>query len=541
MHVPPQERLDALCDRCLARALPLALAGLCLVQIAAWLPGYLTWPWWADHDVFATMARAWHAGVLPYRDFLGNNFPATTYVFWGLGRLFGWGRTWTFWAFDAALVLAFGGLLVAWSRRRLGGRLPGLVAFALFLGYYLNLDYTQAAQRDWHAPFFAVAGLLVLSTWPGRAGRIVGGLATAVALSFRPQVVLFAPALLWAVIGSVRCEREPDTPRPRRSATGLLEWASAVALGLAVAFAPLAWRGLLPDFLHSLAAVRYGGGYNRVGPASFAREALRQLGSLKVVAVPVVLALLWPGASVATRRQAGPWIAAFAGVLLYQPLSPVPHAYLAHPLRVVWAVTAALVARMVLQDARLVPSLRLAVLLLMLGLGVSAKPRFSTPNGCREALADLAAGRDPGPCPPGYLANPEVRCAARYDWAAYRDLLAYLRTELPPEATLANALRFVPAVAGPAGRLPTFPAESVAWLTVVRPADEARFAAALQDDPNAVVVWSPAERDDPTLPALDRITQVIESGFQPHRRFGAIEVWTRRPGATLAHRPAPRR
>jgi hypothetical protein len=319
----------------------------------------------------------------------------------------------------------------------------------------------------------------------------------------------------------------------------LAEWGAAVGLGLAIAFAPLAIQGLLPDFLRSLGTVGYGGGYNRVGLGSFARETLRQVGSLRIAAVPAIVGLLWPAAKTPTRRLALPWVAAFAGVLLYRPLSPVPHAYLAHPLMVVWAVVAAVLARMVLQDDRLVPSLRLVVVLLVLGLGVTAKPRFSTPNGCREAIAELWRGQDPKPSPAGYASNPEVRCAARYEWADYRQLLHYLRTDLAPGATVANALKFVPAVAGPAGRLSAFPAESIAWVTVVRPKDEDRFATALQADPRAVVVWSPAERDDPSLPRLDRLTDTIDELYEPHRRFGAIEVWTRKPAATLA-RKSPR-
>ena len=50
-----------------------------------WLPEYLSWPWWTDHDVFATMARGWDAGLLPYRDLKGTNFPGTMYLFWLLG------------------------------------------------------------------------------------------------------------------------------------------------------------------------------------------------------------------------------------------------------------------------------------------------------------------------------------------------------------------------------------------------------------------------------------------------------------------------
>ena len=69
--------------------LTLALLGLCAFQLATWVPHYLTWPWFADHDVFATLALGWEHGQLPYRDLAGNNFPGTVYLFWIVGKLFG--------------------------------------------------------------------------------------------------------------------------------------------------------------------------------------------------------------------------------------------------------------------------------------------------------------------------------------------------------------------------------------------------------------------------------------------------------------------
>ena len=44
--------------------------------------------------------------------------------------------------------------LLAWSRRRFASFLPGLVGIGGFLGYYLTLDYSQAAQRDWQREVF---------------------------------------------------------------------------------------------------------------------------------------------------------------------------------------------------------------------------------------------------------------------------------------------------------------------------------------------------------------------------------------------------
>src|SRR5438874_2710750 len=90
---PPSIRLEAFASKALRAPLAVALGLLALAQLGTWIPHYLTWPWFADHDVFATAARAWDAGLKPYRDLQGNNFPGTTYLFWALGKAFGWGRT----------------------------------------------------------------------------------------------------------------------------------------------------------------------------------------------------------------------------------------------------------------------------------------------------------------------------------------------------------------------------------------------------------------------------------------------------------------
>jgi hypothetical protein len=525
---PARGRVDRAASWILGTPLAALLAALCLVQYATWAPNYLTWPWWADHDVFATAARSWDAGIRPYRDFAGNNFPATVYVFWILGRLFGWGATAPFWAFDAALVALFGAALVVWSARRLGSVLPGLAGCALFLGYYLGLDYTQAAQRDWQGPCFAILGILAIQAFPGWTGRTLAGLAMAVAVAFRPQVVLFLPAVglaLW------------DAPEAGRRAGRFLPWLAGFGAGLVGAFLPLAWGGLLGDFLRSLATVGYGSRYNKVGPLSFAVEAVKQFQSLRIVALPLALGLLWPGGDAGTRRIARAWIVAFVCVAAYRPLSPVSHAYLAHPLTVVWTVLGALCCRFAVAEGRLLPSFRLLLVLLVLGLGVTVKPRFSNPRGSLEALATLRSGREPGPSPTGYTVNPDVRMSARYAWDDYRAALEYLRHEVPPGVRVANALKYVPALAGPTGRLSAFPAESIAWLTVVRPEEEDRFVQALRDEPAALVVWSPAEKHLNGIPRLDRLSAAIEADFEPDRRFGAIELWRRKPPAAVALRP----
>ena len=531
--VAASPRADRLAGWALKGPLTAAVVAACAFQWLAWAPQYLTWPWFADHDVFATMARSWEEGLRPYRDVAGNNFPGTIYLHWGLGKIFGWGRTAPFYALDAAMVAALGGVLLAWSRRRFGAILPGAIGLATFLGYYLTLDYTQAAQRDWQGPALAVAAILAVEAWPGRAGRIGSALAFAAGLAIRPQPVLLLPALASALAEGARARGEGA----RGVARSMIAWGLAAAAFLALAFAPLALAGLLGDFLRGVRPAALGGTYGRVGAGSFARQFATQLADLRVLVVPAAVALL-AGAgptTAATRGSARTWGLAMAGVLFYRPLSPHPHAYLTHPLMLVWAVEVAVLAQVVL--ARGGPSgsaaARLAALLVVMGLGGSAWPRFAGLRPSLRACRALARGEAPAVAPLGYVTNPAVLVPAHYEWADYRDTLAYLKAARPPSARVANVLVGAPALAGPSGRLSALPAESLAWLQMVRPADEAKFAAALERPGDTLVVWSPAEAEGADLPraarALGRLGPVIRRSYHREARFGAIEVWRRGP------------
>src|SRR5215213_6980943 len=119
----------------------LILGGMCLLHLVIWVPNYLIWPWSPDHDMWGTAALAWDAGVLPYREFYVNNLPGTMYIYWSLGKLCGWGRTTPFFVMDATIVVALGGMMIAWSIRRFGQVLPALVGYLTFLSYYCGLDY----------------------------------------------------------------------------------------------------------------------------------------------------------------------------------------------------------------------------------------------------------------------------------------------------------------------------------------------------------------------------------------------------------------
>lgn len=43
----------------------------------------------------------------------------------------------------------------------------------MFLGYYLALDSSMIAQRDWQGPLFVVVGLLTMEGWEGSWGRLI--------------------------------------------------------------------------------------------------------------------------------------------------------------------------------------------------------------------------------------------------------------------------------------------------------------------------------------------------------------------------------
>jgi len=522
---PPQGHgSDALSARLLQGSLTAALIVLCLAQVACWLPHYLTWPWFADHDVFATAAQGWDAGIRPYRDLRGNNFPGTTYAFWALGKASGWGKTPALFAADAALLGAFASLVLTWSRRRLESTLPGCIGLALLLSYYLGLDYTQVAQRDWHAPLFAASALLLAESWPGPGGRAASALAFAAALTIRPHPFVFLPAMASAIDEGARA---PGGPFAKTLRAGFF-WGLALAALVGVAFAPLAASGVLRDLVDGVRLAGFGSKYNRITAASFAKELALPLLDLRIMAVPLVIGLLLPSASREDRRTARTWLLGLVGAVLYRPISPLPHAYLTHPLMVVWSINAAVATRLLLKAPGIGTTARLAAILLILGLGTTIRPRFCNPKAAIEAVTILREGRAV-PRPLGYVTNPAVGLAAKYDWGNYRDLLAHLRDRLPPRTRVANALKGLPAVTGPSARLPALPAESVAWLRMVAPDDEAKFAQVLEATPDSVVAWVPSEEQtDPDFP-LPILTATIRRLYEPDARFGLLEVWRRKP------------
>jgi hypothetical protein len=525
-----RDRADRVAAWWLRGPLTTALLTLTALQITAWLPQYLTWPWWADHDVFGTMALGWSRGLLPYRDLQGNNFPGTIYLFWIAGTLFGWGKTTPFYALDALLLLIFVVALLFWSRRRFGSRLPGAVGVLTVLGYVLELDYTLAAQRDLQAPMLTILAILSAEIGGGSVGPVLSGLLAAAGWSIRPQTVLLWPALAVALAFSAVRQSNPDQARK----TVLLAWLKAgisLSIGLVAVLAPLAFSGVLDDFVLSIRESTLGDSYNRNSPLKFAAETLRQLSMRDVVTVLATLLLIGQAPD-SVRRSATVWLVALGGVMLYRPLSPFPHAYLDHPRMLVSALNLALLVAMVREARALAPSLRLASVLAILALGSVLRPTFANPGASMREAHHALEGKTPWTRPMGYRQNGKVMTAAFYDWRDYRFTLAYLREHTRPETRIANALAGVPALCGPLARLPVFPAESIAWLNV-RPDAEPAFARALESAEDAVVVWAPSEFLQAPRPGMPRVPSdlapVIRRGYEFEIAFGPIEIWRRRP------------
>jgi hypothetical protein len=529
-------------------ALTAIVAGLCIILLAGWLPHYLTWPWWPDLDAYAALAQGWDRGQRPYRDVVIFNFPGQIELFWILGKCLGWGRTAPIYAFDASLLVGFGILLVAWSRRQFRLSLPGLIGFAALLHYYLDQDYAMVAQRDWQAPLLALGGLLIVQAWPGRLGDIVSGVLLGLGMAIRPHVVLFAPAIALAIAFGTRTNGQPW----RTAVRPLARWSIAVVAALSIAFAPLVFGGLMDDFLRGVRKASYGSGYNKTSLSGIFQGIWGQLGLIDLGASfstsgeflkridawtygLVVLGVvgLSVGRDAPHRRLGWAWVVALGAALLYAPIHPKAHAYLTHARHVAGAVGLAVLAGMGL--ARLAPArpARVAFALLLLLAAVPGLPRFWNLGASWAALSDLRRVGEPPRVPigaadhfaPGDSDSP-------YAWDDYRRALDHVRRNTTPETSVANLLRNVPfpAFNGPAGRVTPLPGESgVIWLWSVEPEMEPAYADALANGPaGTVALWDPSRKTfDPRL-ELPSVAKVLRRQYRPEARFGAIEVWRKR-------------
>lgn len=500
--------------------LAVSLFGLALVHFECWALSYIDWPWSPDHDVFATLARSWDQGVLPYRDMESNNPPTTIYVYWLLGKAFGWGRTAPFFAFDAALIALLGGVMTFWSLRKFESSLPGVVGYLWILRYYLGLDYSMAGQRDWHASLSAAAAMMIAESVSGRGARWGSAALAGLAVATRPQAALFVPC--FALLADPR--PRSATPSWGRLAKKAAEWAVVFSLTMAAVYAPLIAAGVFGDFLHDFRRAAYSGLHQPLDASSFIQRVSSQVLRWEFLAIvgPAIILASKPGS--ARGRSAAAWVAAAAAATAYKAVSPRQHDYLDMPRFLFLAVNLGLVTGAILRSEANAPSVRLAALLMALGISPNASLytrqlhadvswTFATPS-------ELARGGVPLIYDDGYTGHYESR--------DYRALLEHLRRTTGPEISLANALSYPLALTGPLARPSAFPAESLAWLMYVRPDDEGAFVDKLEATPDSVVIWIPSEFEE-SLPAqFRRLASSIRRLYEPASQVGPFEVWRRK-------------
>jgi hypothetical protein len=517
----------------LGAPLSAVLATFCLVMLAGWLPHYLTWPWWIDIDALAAVAQEWNVGILPYRDVAVFNFPGQIELLWLLGTSFGWGRTLPVYAADAALLLMLGMVMSAWSLRSFGRSSPGLVGYIAVLHYYLSLDYALVAQRDWQAPLLVVLGMMLVQAWPSLTASIGSGLLFGLALVIRPHALLFAPAVALVVAMSKSACPASGAPAGRRQARSrvLLAWTAAACIGVAVGFAPLVVQGLLGDFVRGLRQASQG----RYGqyPASPVWTLIVQLSNWRIAlgsALALAVALAAPSG---VRRLELPWVLMLLLVLVYRPLHPFAHAYLAHPLWLIWSINLAVIAGMVLTAGNRRPWLALGSIGLLLLLASPGVPRFCDMAASLRALGEIGQGIDPVQIPLGAATHfAPLDSNSPYTWQQYREVLAYLRLRTGPHTQVANLLRNVPfpGLNGTVGRISPLRTDSgIIWLYQLDIGREADFAHSLEAAEDTVVVWIPGERSfDPRL-QIPIIERTVTQFYRPEARLSGIQIWRRLP------------
>ncbi len=516
-------------NRLLGWPLTAIAALLCVVLFGGWLPNYLNWPWYSDHDHFATTAQLWDAGKLPYSEVYSFQFPGEIYLFWGLGKAFGWGNTVAFYGFDAGMVLAFGALLVTWSHREFGRTAPGLIGFATFLSYYLGQNFRVVGQREWHSAFLGMVALLMPILWQKRPGRWLSGMALGAALIIRPQSIVFAPAIALAIDMSTR--RLGD--RWTRTAWVLIEYSVVVVGTVALGFLPLIRAGVMNDFIASLRQMGSSDSKYRMGGRLEPVKRLYRLITVVpgMIYIPLLMALLWIREA-KVQRACVMTLVALPLVCLYSLLSPRDHAYFQIPVvGIVSMAMTCLVALIFRVDSR--SSITSVTIILAM---IAASPRlplhnllktgnelnFSLNSGgissYKDSLTSLWSHQLPRNIPSGFI--------DKYQWTDIRNVLIYLRHEVPQSVPVDNLIfDTLTAITSMSGHVAGMPSDNYGILLSRVWMD--KTIAALKKPGPCLVVWNPQQMTS-VDPAFDKIEAAVRANFEPSKKFGDIEVWSRK-------------
>jgi hypothetical protein len=539
--------------------LAFVLAARCLVFFCLWVPVYITWPYFTDHDHFGIVAQAWSLGRLPYRETFCLQFPGELYLFRILGSLVGWGNSVAFYAVDATMVGLFGVLLMLWSVRRFHRILPGLIGLSVFLGFYLSQDNHVAGQRDWHGAFFMMSSFFALGLLPSRIGRVVSGVALGVTLSIRPQFVLAVPGLLLAVDQSSRALGESW----RKSLRPIVEWCVVAGLTLVIMFLPLIVNGLMGDLLRNLRTLSAGEGFSPAISVRLGRltTAIRSLPSLLLV--PLALLLVARESPACDWRGVFSALAIHCGMLLFKPLSPENHDYYMIPTFAGFSVVCAYLAGAVLATQPLTGIGRALIFLLIAMVAWSwpaqvtwtgaVKDRsgpsingtwtdvFIKSYGPLEAVRYLRHGEMPIRPPSGRFEiigvaprNPKLRdnpqvgwdgVSERYPWQDYRAAMEYLRGSTTAETPVATfLLDCTTSVTAAIPRPSPFFVDGLGLKYY--PGLMPKNIAGLEASKDSVVVWDPAW-DEAFYPQFAPLYRIVREKYRLEAAFGHIEVWRR--------------
>ncbi len=509
---------------------------LILVLTASWLPHYLNWPLWPDSHAYASLAIGWDQGIEPYRDVATFNFPGQIYLFWLLGKTFGWGHTWPFYSADAALIGTVGILMIVWSRRVFGERLSGMIGFLALAVALMDLDISQAGQRDWHSTAFVIISLLILQCGKSRFRIVWSAIFFAVGFVFRPHVVLFGPAIITALALD---QYDPVRKDLKPFIRACLLWGTVFALGMVAGFLPLIRNGLFGSFLEDLKIARHGGSYAgmtlRTAIILFlAKLVMREY--LLLIVSTLTLAFRSGRESV---RIALPWTVALIFALSYQSVHPISHDYLMLPMKTIYAVNLAILAALVRKSLGGETLAAAGMSAVVVFLALNKWPDECSPRAALLATKAYLSGTSDTEVPHGakrYFHPGEVDIDQRrsgYPWADYLATIEYLKAHTSQKTHVAGAFKRhpYPSLNGPTGRPSPWPGEGgTTFLLVLGLEKEEAFIRSLLDSPDdTVVVWVPGERAEADRVDFRQLDKTIQEHFAPEASFGIFQIYRRKP------------
>lgn len=532
------QHINSACRKIIDRLLNPLLATITVLYFATWLPHYLFWPWWMDQDHFAVSAMSWQNGIIPYRDLIDFNFPFPIYFNWVIGQIFGWGRPMVINTIDALLLISLVPVLTWWSRSLFQSRTTGICAIFLIVYHYCSLDYSRVMQRDWHVVYLAIISLCLLQVEDFKFKFHFIAILMAVACNTRPYAVLAFPALLSAMTTAPHL---PGTSRIRNAITFLIVFIlSSVLLWL-----PLLLQGTLDDFGRNFWTELNKGSYQSAEKTTISKliyvQLNRNLSFTALIGIILSLSTFWKDQN--CRSTIITWLIAFGCFLFYMPACPVRHAYTDIPFEMIAALCFAISFGFLIKSGGPSPVLKCSIVAYWVYLYFPGWPIYSSFQASEKALVALARWEPLQDRPNGtnsVFATDEMKFY-RYRWSDYQKTIQFLRENTTQNTAVGNFLRSYPfpAINGMTGRMTTWPCgEGIMWLRGVPGSSESDFAANLEKQKDAVIVWHDRGENFPLENKFGIIEQKIRQYYEPLTRIGDIDIWTRKKTTNPSDKPA---